>query len=152
EIGMRAVAEADGRRGAAELLDGDHVLEIAQTRAAVLLLHGDAVQAELAHPGPQLARETIGLVELGRDRRHFGRGKALDLLAQGVGRLAEVEVERRNRIGNHVCFCRLRTQSTLTWRRTSFHSPSDGMKARSNWTRLGSVGKEPCTSSRPSSS
>jgi hypothetical protein len=44
EVGVRAVAEADRRGGAAHLLAGDDVLEIAEAEAAVLLRHGDAVQ------------------------------------------------------------------------------------------------------------
>ena len=98
---MGAVGEADRRRGAAQLLDRDDMLEIAQPDAAILLLDGDAVQAELAHLGPQLAREAVGLVDLGGDRRHLGRGEALDLLAQRIGGLAQAEVERRHRIGDH---------------------------------------------------
>ena len=101
EVGVRAVGEADGGRGAAHLLDGDDVLEIAQPRAAILLLDGDAVQAELAHLGPQLAREAVGLVDLGGDRRHLVGGETLDLLAQGIGGLAQAEIERRHCVGDH---------------------------------------------------
>ena len=137
EVGVRAVAQPDSGGRAAQLLDGDDVLEIAQPRAAVLLLDRDAVQAEIAHPGPQLAREAVGLVDLRRDRRHFRRGEALDLVAQRVGGLAEAEVERRHRIGDHG----LGARSVFTWMLMSFHSPSDGMNARSNSTRVGSVGK-----------
>ena len=50
---------------------------------------------------PQLARETVGLVELGGDRRHFGGGEALHLLAQRIGRLAKAEIEGRHGIGYH---------------------------------------------------
>ena len=105
EVGVRAVAEADGGRGAAHLLDRHDVLEIAEARAAILLLDGDAVQAELAHLGPQLAREAVGLVDLGGDRRHLVGGETLDLVAQGVGGLAQTEIERRHCVGDHVFAC-----------------------------------------------
>jgi hypothetical protein len=81
EVGVGAIAQADRRRGTAQLLDRDHVLEIAQPRAAIFLVDGDAVKAEIAHLRPQLARKAVGLVEFRRDRSHFGRGKALDLVA-----------------------------------------------------------------------
>ena len=143
---MGAVGEADGGRGAAHLLDGDDVLEVAQPRAAILLLDRDAVQAELAHLGPQLAREAVGLVDLGGDRRHLVGGETLDLLAQRVGGLAQTEIERRHCVGDHdlSCLsegCRHFGSSTLTLMLISFHSPSDGMKSRSKLTRSGSVGK-----------
>ena len=102
---MGAVGEADGGRRAAHLLDRDDVLEVAQPRAAILLLDGDAVQAELAHLRPQLAREAVGLVDLGGDRRHLVGGETLDLLAQGVGGLAQTEIERRHCVGDHVFAC-----------------------------------------------
>ena len=107
EVGVRAVGEADGGRAAADLLDGDDMLEVAQPRAAVLLLDRDAVQAELAHLGPQLAREAVGLVDLGGDRRHLVGGEALDLVAQRVGGLAQTEVERRHCVGDHDRSCLL---------------------------------------------
>ena len=101
---MGAVGEADGGRGAAHLLDRDDVLEVAQARAAIFLLDGDAVQAELAHLGPQLAREAVGLVDLGGDRRHLVGGETLDLVAQRVGGLAQTEIERRHCVGDHDFF------------------------------------------------
>src|SRR5437899_2251516 len=77
------------------------MLEIAQARAAIFLLDRDAVQSEFAHFGPQLAREAIGLVELCGDRRHLLCRKALHLVAQGIGGLAQAEVEGRHGIGDH---------------------------------------------------
>ena len=58
QVGVRAVGQADRGRAAADLLHGDAVLEIAEARAAVLLLHRDAVQAERAELRPQLRAET----------------------------------------------------------------------------------------------
>ena len=80
------------------------MLEIAQARAAIFLLDGDAVQAELAHLGPQLAREAVGLVELWAIGATCFGGKALHLVAQRVGGLAQAEVEGRHGVGDHdVC-------------------------------------------------
>ena len=101
EVGVRPVAQADGRRRSRQFLDRDHMLEITQPRAAIFLLDRDAVQAKLAHLRPELAREAVGLVDLGRDRCHLVGGKALNLLAQRVGGLAQAEIERRHRIGDH---------------------------------------------------
>ncbi len=113
EIGVRAVAQADRGRGAADLLDGDDMLEIAEARAAEFLLDGDAVQAQLAHLGPQLAREPVGLVDLGGDRRDLGGGEALDLVAQRVGGFAQAEIERRHRIRDHRYLTFLGSESGL---------------------------------------
>src|ERR1700704_1620208 len=69
EIRMRAVGEPDRCRRPGNLLDRDAVLEIAQPRAAILLLDGDAVQAERADFRPQVARKLIALVDVGGARR-----------------------------------------------------------------------------------
>ena len=108
---MRAVGQPDRRRAAADLLHRDAVLEIAEPGAAVLLLHRDAVQAELADLGPQMARELVGLVDLGRQRRNLVGGEAAHARAQLVGRLAEIEIQGREIVGDHgrVSPCRLRS-------------------------------------------
>ena len=90
---MGAVAEADRSRRARDFLLRDDMLEIAEAEPAILLLDGDAVQPELAHLRPQLAREFVGLVDLGGDRRDLVGGEALRRLADRVGHLAEVEIE-----------------------------------------------------------
>ena len=69
EVGMGAVGQPDGGGGARHLLHGDAMLEIAEAGAAVLLLDRDAVQAEGAHLGPQVAREGVGPVDLVGARR-----------------------------------------------------------------------------------
>ena len=75
EVGVRAVGEADRGRGAADLLHRDAMREIAHAGAAVFLLDRDAVQAERAHLGPQLDRETVGPVDLGGERRDLVLGE-----------------------------------------------------------------------------
>ena len=99
QIGVRAVGEPDGGRAAADLLHGDAVLEIAEPGAAVLLLHRDAVQAEVAELGPELARELVRFVDLRGERRDLVGGEAAHAGAQLVGRLAEVEIERGKSLG-----------------------------------------------------
>src|SRR3546814_7525605 len=46
EVGMRAVAETDRSRGAADLLHRDDVIEIAQAEPAIFFLDGDAVESQ----------------------------------------------------------------------------------------------------------
>src|ERR1700748_2136003 len=75
EVGMRAVGQADGGGGARNLLQRDAVLEIAQPRAAEFLLHRDAVQAQRADLGPEVARKLVALVDLGGARRDLVAGK-----------------------------------------------------------------------------
>src|SRR6202008_3221992 len=64
EIRMRAVGEADRGRGARDLFHGDDVGEIAHRRAAVLLFHRDAEEAERAELAPEVRREFVRTVDL----------------------------------------------------------------------------------------
>jgi hypothetical protein len=70
------------------------MLEVAHAEAAVLFLDRDAVQAQLAHLGPQVAGECVGLVDLGGARRQPVGGPAGGGLADHVGVLAEAEFHR----------------------------------------------------------
>ena len=63
EIRMRAVGQADRGRAARNLLHGDAMRQIAEPRTAVFLLDGDAGQAELAQPRPQVARKLVLAVD-----------------------------------------------------------------------------------------
>src|SRR6267154_1413141 len=101
EIGMRAIGQADRRRGARNLLHRDAVLEIAEPASAILLLDGNAVQAERADFRPQVARKLVALVDFGSPRRDLVGGEILHGLAYGVGGFAEIEVEHSMRVGNH---------------------------------------------------
>src|ERR1700692_3823087 len=69
EIRMRAVGETDRRRRPGNFLDRDAVLEVAQPRAAIFLLDGDAVEAERADFRPKVARKLVALVDVGGARR-----------------------------------------------------------------------------------
>ena len=98
---MRAVRQADRGRGARHFLHRDAVLEIAQARPAILLLDGDAVQAERADLGPEIARELIAAVDLGGTRRDLVLRERMHRLADRIRGLAEVEVEHPVGVGNH---------------------------------------------------
>jgi hypothetical protein len=100
KVGVRAVGQADRGGGAADLLHGHHVLEVAHAGAAVLLLHGDAEDAELAELAPEVGGELVARVDLGRARRDLGGGETRDLGAQGVGGLTEAEVEALEAVGH----------------------------------------------------
>ena len=63
EIGVRAVGEPDRGRSAAHFLHRDHVGEVAHAGAAVLLLDGDAEQAQIAQLRPQVARKLVVAVD-----------------------------------------------------------------------------------------
>ena len=92
---MRAVAQADRGRAAADLLHRDAMGEIAHAAAAQLLLDRDAVQAERAHLRPQLDRKAVVAVDLGGDRRDLVVGEVAHGRAQHVDLGAEIVVERR---------------------------------------------------------
>ena len=69
---MRAVGQADRRRGARNLLHGHAMGEIAQPCPAPFLLDRDAEKPELAELRPQLARKFVGAVDFGGARRNLG--------------------------------------------------------------------------------
>ena len=98
---MGAVGQADGGGGARHLLHGDAMLEIAEAGAAMLLLDRDAVQAEGAHLGPQVAREGVGPVDLVGARRDALLREVAHGGADGIGGVAEIEVELAGGVRDH---------------------------------------------------
>ena len=92
---MRAVRQADRGRCARHFLDRDAVLEIAEAGPAIFLLDGDAVQAERADLGPEVARKLIAAVDLGGARRDLVLRERMHGLADRIRGLAEVEVEKQ---------------------------------------------------------
>ncbi len=90
---MGAVGQADGGRGARDFLHGDDMFEITEAEPAIVFLHGDAVQAELTHFGPDPARGLVTPVERLGDRREPVPGKARTGLADHVGGLAMGKIE-----------------------------------------------------------
>src|SRR5262245_9053700 len=92
EVGMRAVGEPDRGGGARNLLHGDAVLEVAEARPAPFLLHRDAVHAELAELGPQVAREGVAAVDLAGARRDAVVGAAAHAGARHAGALPQAAI------------------------------------------------------------
>ena len=90
---MRAVAEADAGRGAADFLDRDHVFEVAQPQPTPFFLNRYAVQAQCPHRLPQFARESVFSVGAVCQRRDLFIGEARGGVADHLGGLAKLEVE-----------------------------------------------------------
>ena len=93
QVGVRAVAQADRGARAADLLHRDHVGEVAHVRAAVFLGHGDAQDTELAHLAPEIHRELVAAVDLGRALLDLGLRERVHGIAQRVDVFAEHEVQ-----------------------------------------------------------
>ena len=93
QIGMRAVAQADRSRGAGDLLLRDDMLEIAEAEPSILLFHGDAVKTQCAHFGPQLLGKPVFRIDASGEGRDAVCREAGGGVADGVGHLAEREVE-----------------------------------------------------------
>jgi len=98
---MRAVGESHRRRGARDFLHGNTVLEITETGTAPLLLHRDAVHAELPELRPQIARKGIRAIDLVGTRGDPVGSEAADAVAQHVGGLAETEIEAADVVHAH---------------------------------------------------
>ncbi len=95
QVGVGAIGQSDRGRTAADFLHGDAVFEVTEAGATIVLLDGDTVQAEGAHLGPEVAREFVGAVDLGRDRRDLVGSEGADRIAQLVRSLAEAEIQGR---------------------------------------------------------
>ena len=79
---VRGDGDADGAVDGGELFDGEHVVDVAEARAAVLGRKDDAEQAHGAELLDCVDRELAGLVpgsDVGRD---LARGKVADLAAE----------------------------------------------------------------------
>ncbi len=90
---MRAVGQPDRSRSTADFLHGHAVRQVAEVAAAILFLHGDAEQAEIAHFHPQVRREQVVAVDLGGARRDLRARELVDRLAQHLDVFAEVEIQ-----------------------------------------------------------
>ena len=77
------------------------MLEIAEARAAELLLHRDAMDAERAELRPQVARKLVAAVDLVRARRNLRGRETAHAVAQHIGRLAQREIEANGEVGDH---------------------------------------------------
>src|SRR6516164_4548531 len=101
EIGMGAVGQADSGGRTRNLLHRDAMFEIAEPRPAIFLLDRNAVQAERADLGPEIAGELVGLVDLGGTRGDLVARETVHRLADGIRSLAEIEIEDATSIGDH---------------------------------------------------
>src|SRR6185369_1912278 len=97
----RAVGKPYRGRRPRHLFHRDAVLEIAETGAAILLLDRDAVQAERADLGPEIARKLIAAVDFGGARRDLVLRKRIYRLADRIRGLAEIEVEKQRPVRGH---------------------------------------------------
>ena len=77
------------------------MFEIAEARAAKLLLDGNSVQAQRAEPGPEIPWKLVTSIDLGGARRDFIHREIMDGLPQRVRGFAEIEIEIPIRVGNH---------------------------------------------------
>src|SRR5262249_39362174 len=98
---MRSIGQPDRGGGARDFLHRDAVLEIAEPRPTPFLLHGDAVHAELAHPGPQVPREGVAAGELVGARGDALGGETAHAVAQHVGGLAQTEIKAARVVHAH---------------------------------------------------
>ncbi len=101
EVRMRAVGEADRAGGARHFLHRHAMLEIAEAQAAVFLRRGDPVQPQRAHLRPEIAREEIVAVDRRGARRDLPVTEGPRALADHLGAVAEVEIERSWGVGDH---------------------------------------------------
>ncbi len=69
------------------------MVEIAQAQPAIVFAHGQPVQAERAHFGPEVARETVVQIDLCGDRRNAFVGKSRDGFAQHQCLVRQAKVE-----------------------------------------------------------
>ena len=93
QIGVRPVRQADRRRGAANFLDRNHMVQIAKAQPAPLFFHRDAVQAQFAHGRPQVAREPVLGIHLGRQRCNHLVGKAGRGFTDHHGTFGQAEIK-----------------------------------------------------------
>ena len=110
---MRTIGQTDRRAGARNFLHGNAMLEIAEARAAVFLLHRNAMKAKRAHLRPQVARKDILAIDRVSARRDAVLREAADGLAQHVDIGTEAEIEARPGIGDHAPALRLRDDSII---------------------------------------
>ena len=90
---MGAVAEPDRSGSPRNLLHRQAMFEITEAKPAPLFLNGDSVQAKRAHLRPQITRECVLGVDFGSTRRNLVLGKTPRRFLDGLGHLAESEIE-----------------------------------------------------------
>src|SRR5229473_6953228 len=92
---MSTEGQADCRRGARNLLHGDHMCEITQLRTTVFLADRQSEDTEVSEPAPEVVRKKVLLVDRSSARGDLIRRKSVDRVAQHVDIFAEREIQRR---------------------------------------------------------
>ena len=110
---MRTIGKPDGGGGAADFLHRHRVLEVAHAGAAELFFHRNAQYAERPQLPPQIGREIVVAVDGRRARRDLIGGKILDLAAQHLRGLAEIEIERAHPVAAHLAIPCLHTHVVM---------------------------------------
>jgi len=95
QVRMRAVAQRDAGRGAGDLLDRDHMGDIAHVGPAIGFGHRDPQQAQLSHLLPQRIGKRVAAVDSGRHRLNPVLRPAVHHFAQGVRVLSQIELHHR---------------------------------------------------------
>ena len=95
EVRVRAIGQADRSRSATDFFHRDHVRQIAHIGPAIFLGDGNAEHPELAHLAPQVHRELVARVDLGRARRDLLLRKMLHCIAQCVDLFAKLKIQAR---------------------------------------------------------
>src|SRR5262249_45887438 len=88
---MRAVRQANRRRSAGNFLHRYAMGEVAEPGAAPFFLDRDAEQPERAELWPQLARESVGAIDLLGARRDLVLGEVAHRVAEHVDTAAKPE-------------------------------------------------------------
>ncbi|MND90607.1 hypothetical protein D3C80_826940 [compost metagenome] len=101
EVGMGAIGKADGSRSPAYFLHRHAMGEITHVGTAELFRNGDAVQAELTHLRPELARKTVVPVDLCRQRSDFIICECTCAVAQCCDFRAEIGIENGGEVQTH---------------------------------------------------
>src|SRR6266702_151197 len=92
QVRMSTEGQADGCRGARNLLHGDHVREITQLSTTVFLADRQPEDTEVPELAPEIVREQVLLVDRSSARGDLIRRKSVDRVAQHIDIFAEREV------------------------------------------------------------
>ncbi len=95
EIGMRAIAQANRRRRAADFFHGNTMSEIAHTSTAIVFRSGDPKHTKLTQFTPEIHGKCIVAVGVGSKRRNAAFRKTAHSIPKGFDLLAKTEVHAR---------------------------------------------------------
>ncbi|MNQ04715.1 hypothetical protein D3C85_174340 [compost metagenome] len=93
QIGVGSIGQSDAARSAGDLFHGNHMSQVAHTRATILFGDGHTEQAHVAELAPQVHGELIGAVCGFRARGDFFGCKAGNGIAQHVDVFTKEEIQ-----------------------------------------------------------